>query len=102
MSVFEFMSDDINDNKWFLYYIKGTIQKVFFFSFHIFGTQEQSLEHGLERPVWLYTLFCYLSLYIYLYTMDIGYLREEIDIQKGLQNYNLCYSDSNTCKQLTH
>lgn len=33
--------------------------------------------------------------------MDIVHLREEVDIEKGLQTYNLRFSGSNTdCKQL--
>ena len=43
----------------------------------------------------------YISLYVYLCTMDIVHMREEVDIEKGLQTYNLRFSGSNTdCKQL--
>ena len=43
----------------------------------------------------------YISLYVYLCTMDIVHMREEVDIEKGLQTYNLRFSGSNTdSKQL--
>ena len=51
----------------------------------------------LALPVVLLVIY----LYIYLCTMDIVHLREEVDIEKGLQTYNLRFSGSNTdCKQL--
>ena len=51
----------------------------------------------LALPIVLLVIY----LYIYLCTMDIVHLREEVDIEKGLQTYNLRFSGSNTdSKQL--